>query len=84
MPGFITSQHDRNNLNFLLSADQETLNLWYKNCSNDDLHYAKSLLDAFALEIHEEIETQLIDSQLEAMSHFTEATAVLSYIREKQ
>ena len=84
MPGFITSQHDRNNLNFLLSADQETLKLWYKNCSNDDLLYAKSLLDAFALEIHEEIKTQLIDSQLEAMNHFTEATAVLSYIREKQ
>ena len=49
MPGFITSQHDRNNLNFLLSADQETLKLWYKNCSNDDLLYAKSLLDASLL-----------------------------------
>ena len=84
MPGFITNQHDRNNLNFLLSADQETLKLWYKNCSNDDLLYAKSLLDAFALEIHEEIETQLIDSQLDTMKNFTEATAVLSYIREKQ
>lgn len=84
MPGFITSQHDRNNLNFLLSADQETLKLWYKNCSNDDLLYAKSLLDAFALEVHEEIKTQLIDSQLDIMKHFTEATAVLSYIREKQ
>jgi len=84
MPGFITNQHDRNNLNFLLSVDQETLKLWYKNCSNDDLLYAKSLLDAFALEIHEEIKTQLIDSQLDKMKHFTEATAVLSYIREKQ
>ena len=84
MPGFITSQHDRNNLNFLLNANPETLKMWYKNCSDDDLHYAKSLLDAYVLEIHEEIETQLIDSQLEAMNHFTEATAVLSYIREKQ
>ena len=84
MPGFITNQHDRNNLNFLLSVDQETLKLWYKNCSNDDLLYAKSLLDAAALEIHEEIKTQLIDSQLDTMKHFTEATAVLSYIREKQ
>lgn len=84
MPGFITSQHDRNNLNFLLSADPETLKSWYRSCSNDDLLYAKSLLDAFALEIHEDIKTQLIDSQLDMMKNFTEATAVLSYIREKQ
>lgn len=84
MPGFINNSKDRANLEFLLTVDDESLKAWYKTCSDDDLLYAKSLLDAFALEVHEEIKTQLIDSQLEAMNHFTEATAVLSYIREKQ
>ncbi len=84
MSGFITNQHDRNNLNFLLSVDSETLSMWYKNCTNDDLLYAKSLLDAFALEICEQLKTQLIEDSLSTMKYFTEATAVLSYIREKQ
>ena len=44
MPGFITNQYDRNNLNFLLSVDSETLSMWYKNCTNDDLLYAKAYL----------------------------------------
>ena len=84
MPGFINNLKDRANLNFLLNVDNETLKLWYKTCSNDDLLYAKSLLDAFALEIHEEVKTQLLEKKLNTMNHFTEATAVLSYIREKQ
>jgi len=84
MSGFINNQYDRNNLNFLLCLDPEALRQWYRSCSNDDLLYAKSLLDAFALEITEEIKNTLIEESLNNTKHFTEATAVLSYIREKQ
>lgn len=84
MSGFINNQYDRNNLNFLLCLDPEALRQWYRSCSNDDLLYAKSLLDAFALEITEEMKNTLIEESLNNTKHFTEATAVLSYIREKQ
>jgi len=84
MAGFINNEHDRNNLRFLMNSNRETLRKWYATCSEDDILYAKSLLDALALEIAEEMKTSLIESQIDSMKHFTEATAVLSYIREKQ
>jgi len=84
MAGFINNEHDRNNLRFLMNTNRETLIKWYESSSEDDILYAKSLLDAFDLEINENNKTQLIDSQLDTMKYFTEATAVLSYIREKQ
>jgi hypothetical protein len=67
-----------------MNSNRETLRKWYATCSEDDILYAKSLLDALALEIAEEMKTSLIESQIDSMKHFTEATAVLSYIREKQ
>ena len=84
MAGFINNEHDRNNLRFLMNSNRETLRKWYATCSEDDILYAKSLLDALALEIAEEMKTSLIESQIDSMKNFTEATAVLSYIREKQ
>ncbi len=84
MAGFINNEHDRNNLRFLMNSSRETLRKWYATCSEDDILYAKSLLDALALEIAEEMKTSLIESQIDSMKNFTEATAVLSYIREKQ
>ncbi|NBP68370.1 MAG: hypothetical protein EBU52_06455 [Cytophagia bacterium] len=67
-----------------MNSNRETLRKWYATCSEDDILYAKSLLDALALEIAEEMKTSFIESQIDSMKHFTEATAVLSYIREKQ
>lgn len=84
MPGFINNSHDRNNLNFLLCLDNHSLKQWYKVCSDDDLLYAKKLLDAYSLEIEEETKKNLIEETLNNTKYFTEATAVLSYIREKQ
>ena len=84
MPGFINNAHDRANLNFLLTLDNEALKTWYKTCSTDDILYAKSLLDALALEMEEEMKESIIEVTLNSMDHFIEANAVLSYIREKQ
>lgn len=36
--------HDRGNLNFLLTADEETMDAWYKTATADDIAYAQELL----------------------------------------
>jgi hypothetical protein len=67
-------QHDRDNLNFLLSASSEVLLDWYNHVDDDDVVYALELLNFYKLE--------LIDQAAE-LSELREANEVLSYIMEK-
>lgn len=67
-------QHDRDNLNFLLSASADVLRDWYEHVDDDDVQYALELLHAYKLE--------LIDQAAE-ISDMREANEVLSYIMEK-
>lgn len=51
------SDRDRQNLNFLLNADHNTLREWYDSASVDDLLYAQELFQAKTTElIMQEIE----------------------------
>lgn len=43
--------HDRKNLEFLLSASEEVLRDWYDNVSEDDHEYASELLNAYGEEL---------------------------------
>ena len=45
------NDHDRANLEFILSADRATLQAWYESLSGDDLAYAQELLNAASLEL---------------------------------
>lgn len=45
------TDHDRQNLNFLLTASQKTLKLWYDTVSEDDKQYAYELLDTYRKEL---------------------------------
>jgi hypothetical protein len=45
------NNHDRANLEFMLSASKETLAEWYNTLSEDDLAYAQELLNAASLEL---------------------------------
>ena len=57
----LMSEWDKQNLNFLLNADHNTLMEWYDSASVDDLLYAQQLFQAKTTElILEEIE--LLDS----------------------
>ena len=40
------NKHDEDNLRFLLTVSPETLRDWYNSVSQDDIDYAKELLDA--------------------------------------
>ena len=45
------TEHDRDNLNFLLKCSEESLRDWYEQASEDDRAYANELLDAYEEEI---------------------------------
>jgi len=46
------NDHDRANLDFLLTASPDTLEQWSKAVTQDDLDYAQELLDAYQLELN--------------------------------
>lgn len=45
------NDHDRNNLNFILSLDEKAYNQWSASLSEDDADYALELLKAARTEI---------------------------------
>ena len=45
------NQHDRDNLDFLLSASPEVIEDWYEQMGEDDIEYAFELLEAYSQEL---------------------------------
>ena len=69
---------DRNNLNFLLNADRETMEDWYHMATEDDFKYAAELFRRARVELAM-TELALVDD--EAVEDMTEAQAVLARFR---
>lgn len=69
---------DRNNLNFLLNADKETLEDWHNYADEDDYKYAMELLEAARMELQLK-ELLLIDEA--AVEDLSDAQAVLDKFR---
>ncbi len=47
------NDHDRKNLDFLLTASPEVIRDWYQHVDEDDHKYAMELLEAASLELME-------------------------------
>ena len=74
--------HDRANLDFLLTATPEALKEWSETVTQDDLDYAQELLDAYQLELDEraqllgaaptedEFEQAIIDAEARGSVYF--------------
>jgi hypothetical protein len=69
---------DRDNLNFLLNADRETMEDWYHMATEDDFKYAAELFRRARVELAM-TELALVDD--EAVEDITEAQAVLARFR---
>ena len=69
---------DRDNLNFLLNADRETMEDWYHMATEDDFKYAAELFRRARTELAMQ-ELALVDT--EAVEDTTEAQAVLARFR---
>ncbi len=66
---------DRDNLEFLLSANKEVLDDWYQQLSSDDLLYAFELFAAHRAELQERVEElELLGKEEEG---FPEAVSIL-------
>ena len=69
---------DRDNLNFLLNADRETMEDWYHMATEDDFKYAAELFRRARTELAL-TELALVDN--EAVEDMADARAVLARFR---
>jgi hypothetical protein len=74
---------DRNNLNFLLNADDRVIKDWTAQTSPDDIDYAHELLARYSDELRERSLALLVEAQLEIMPNYPEANMVIDRIRNR-
>jgi hypothetical protein len=78
--GFITSDWDRDNLEFLLNTKGDDFTAFWEQSDEDDRVYAQQLLDAYSRELKLKAELLEIEAKLET---FDEANAVLGKVMSK-
>ncbi len=75
------NEHDRQNLNFLLTASPKVIAEWMSVVDQDDIDYAHELLAMAALELKEEALALRIEAELSVMDSFEQAAAVIGKIK---
>jgi hypothetical protein len=75
------NEHDRQNLNFLLTASPAVIAEWMSVVDQDDIDYAHELLAMAALELKEEALALRIEAELSVMDSFEQAEAVIGKIK---
>jgi hypothetical protein len=74
------NDHDRGNLQFLLTADESVMQEWYNQVSQDDIEYALELLQMANAELTvKEMELAEANEKLD----LTQAQAILSRFSSK-
>lgn len=79
------NDHDRDNLEFLLSIDGNTFRDWYAKMSPEDHEYAMELIEKYSLELKERSDALLIEAELarQYSNCYPEASAVIQRIMQK-
>ena len=80
----ITNEWDRDNLMFLLTADDACLKEWYAQADADDLQYAQELMASYAEELKLRSELVVIEDKLYGVKEFPEVTNILNNIKVKK
>ena len=83
MKGLITNEWDRDNLNFLIGADEACLKDWHAQADADDLAYAQELLAAYSLELKVKAEELRIEAELSVLCEYNTAKSVLDAIAKR-
>jgi len=65
MVRLITNQWDRDNLEFLLNTKGDDFAAWHAQADEDDLAYARELMDAYSLELKMRSEALEIECLIE-------------------
>lgn len=80
--GYVTDPHDRQSLEFFLTADREELKAWNAIATEHDIAYASSLMKGYARELELVAFENIIELQLEGMNNdYTEAALLVDRIR---
>jgi hypothetical protein len=72
------NQHDRNNLEFIMRADSDTLRDWMDQLTEDELDYASELLDQYGEELA--LRTAMLSEP--AGNEYPEAMNLINRIKE--
>ena len=75
------NDHDRQNLNFLLTASPAVIADWFTKVDDDDIAYAHELLAMAALELKEQALALRIEAELSIMDRFEQAEVVIGKIK---
>jgi len=75
--GFITSDWDRDNLEFLLNTKGDDFTAFWEQSDEDDRVYAQQLLDAYSRELKLKAEMLEIEAKLD---NFDEAKSLLGKV----
>ena len=78
----ITNEWDRDNLNFLLGADEDCLKDWHAQADADDLVYAQELLAAYSEELRLRAQELKIECELDVKGTH-EANQVIQGVLDK-
>lgn len=81
MKGYITNDWDRDNLNFLINSDPETIKDWNSQVDEDDRVYAQELLDAYARELKLQAQFLRIECEMDLLGNYPDARRVIDQIR---
>ena len=73
---------DRNNLNFLLNADERVIKEWSAQVPQDDIDYAHELLALYSQELREQAIALKIEAEMSLSDNYHEANMVIDRIRK--
>jgi hypothetical protein len=82
MKGMINNEHDRANLEFLMSCDQETLQDWFSRTGTDDLDYAWELLSAYSKELDSAAEELRVEVELAVLDSYPTVEQIIRNIAQ--
>lgn len=83
MKGLINNQWDRDNLEFLLNTQGDEFKAWHAQADEDDLAYARELMDAYSRELRLRSEELRIEGELALLQEYNTAKSVLDAIARK-
>ena len=81
MKGLITNDRDRENLNFLMQCDNETLADWFQHTGTDDLDYAWELLAAYSRELELAALELRVEAELEQLATYPTVEQIIRNIQ---
>jgi hypothetical protein len=77
-------QHDKDNLDFILSLDKESLKKWFEQASTDDLIYSMEIINQYKEEIAPFIDVLENDNKVDELNNYDMSKDVINSIIHKK